>query len=429
MATTTSSFVAEVLKETYGDLHDQINRDTPILDLYEQSQSARWDGKVFVEALHHRRNQSAMGNSETGNLPNAGNQKYEELRIPLRRLYGGIEISGQIFEQAKDTRSAFVNVLDAEVTGLVEDLRRSKERIIQGDGNATLCLVDGAGADDPTISVDAPGGVAGDVFGNRFLFPGQEVAIYDTGGTTVNAVRTVLSVSADGLQVTFTASVSSGEAVDDGYITKGTTRGSVTQGSRDTEFMGIRGMFDDATYVSTFHGLDRTDAANGFFKVASVSSVGAISEDLFHRMLNACHERSGIIPGRYLTHYSVHREYIKRTQGDRRYTGDRVMNPDAGISGQSRTKSPVLAFNDVDFILGRYLDFGTIYFVDEDACKRYSLQPGTWVEDDGNMFHRNNDSDVFFATYRCMENYSAVKNNSSAVIRGINATIDVNREA
>ncbi|KKM16035.1 hypothetical protein LCGC14_1689940, partial [marine sediment metagenome] len=361
MATTTSSFVAEVLKETYGDLHDQINRDTPILDLYEQSQSARWDGKVFVEALHHRRNQSAMGNSETGNLPNAGNQRYEELRIPLRRLYGGVQLSGQIMEQAKDQQSAFVNVLDAEVNGLVQDLRRTKERIIQGDGNATLCLVDGAGADDPTISVDAPGGVAGDVFGNRFLFPGQEVAIYNTAGTVVNAVRTVLSVSADGLQVTFTAAVSSAEAVDDGYITKGTTRGSVTQGSRDTEFMGIRGMFDDATYVSTFHGLDRTAAANGFFKVASVTSVGSISEDLFHRMLNACHERSGIIPGRYLTHYSVHREYIKRTQGDRRYTGDRVMNPDAGISGQSRTKSPVLAFNDVDFILGRYLDFGTIY--------------------------------------------------------------------
>ena len=429
MATTTNALVTEALKETYGDLHDQINLNTECLDLFEESDQARWDGKIFVESLHHRRNQSGMGNAETGNLPNAGNQRYEELRIPLRRLYGGIELSGQIMEQAKDQQSAFVNILDAEVNGLVQDLRRTKERIIQGDGLGTLCLVDGAGADDPTISVDAPGGVAGDIFGNRFLFPGMEVAIYNTAGTVVNAVRTILSVSADGLQVTFTANVSAAEAVDNGFITKGTTRGSVIQGSRSEEFMGIRGMFDDGTFVGTFHGLVRSAAANGFFNVAVQSSVGSISEDLFHRMLNACHERSGIIPGTFLTHYSVHREYIKRTQSDRRYTGDHTMNPDAGIAGQSRTKSPSLNFNDVGFRLGRYLDLGTIYFIDKDACKRYSLQPGKWVDDDGDIFHRQNDTDVFFATYRIMENYSAIKNNSSAVLRGINATVDINREA
>lgn len=429
MATTTNAFVTEVLKETYGDIQKQINIKTPTIDLFEESKSSRWDGKIFVEALHQGRNQSAMGITETGTLPKAGNQKYGDLRIPLRRLYGAIELSGQIMEQAQDTRSAFVNVLDSEINGLVTDLRRSKERIIQGDGNGTLCLVDGAGADDPTISVDAPGGVAGDIYGNRFLFPGMEVALYSANGATVLAVREILSVSSDGLSVTFTADVSSSEAVDNGFITKGTTRGGVTEGSRDQEFMGIRGMFDDGTFVSTFHGLDRTLAANGFFKVAIRPNVGSISEDLFHSILNACDERSGIIPGTYLTHYSVHREYIKRLQADRRYTGDQTMRPDAGIKGQSRTTSPVLSFNDVDFMLCRYLDLGTIYFIDKDVCRRYPLQPGRWVDDDGDIFHRKENTDIFFATYRVMENYSVMQNNSSGVIRGIDATVDVNREA
>jgi len=431
MATTTNALVEEALKEVYGDdLYEQINLNTECLDIFEESETMRWDGKVAVDALHHKRNQSAMAvNPAGGNLPNAGNQEYEDLRIPIRKIYGAIAIDGQLMEQAFSSEAAFINVVDAEITGLVNDIAREQERMIQGDGNGILCLANGAGGGTATISVDAPGGVAGATFGNRFLFPGQVIAIWAANGSAITAMRTVSSVNAAGTQVTFTATVDGTQCPDNAILTKGTTRGSVSEGSYAHEPMGLRGMFDNQTFVTTFHGLDRSAVGNEFFNIKVFTSVGALSEDIFHRALNACHDRSGIIPDTFLCHSSVHREYIKRTQADRRYTGDQTMKPDAGIKGGSRTQIASLTFNDVPFRLARYYAFGYLDLIDKDACKKYTLQEGKWIDEDGSMWHRRQDSDDFQADYRIMKNFGAKRNNSSARLTGINATIDINREA
>jgi hypothetical protein len=195
--------------------------------------------------------------------------------------------------------------------------------------------------------------------------------------------------------------------------------------------MGLRGIVDDGTYVETLHGIDRSDEANAFWKSSGpgFGSVGTITEDILHRAENAAHERSGIIPDTYLCHYSVHREYIKAGLGDRRFTGPQANNYDLGLKGGSKNKPASLEFNGSQFHQCRYFDYGTLMCVDKGAMKRYSLSKGKWVDKDGSMWHRRERYEQFFAIYRFSHNYGAKRTMSSFVLRGIDATVDVNREA
>jgi hypothetical protein len=222
------------------------------------------------------------------------------------------------------------------------------------------------------------------------------------------------------------------EAADNGFITVGIDQGGgLIAGSLGLEPMGIRGIFDTTTFVETLHGLNRSLAANHFALVngPSFGTIGTITEDILHRAENACHERGGTNPTRYLCHYSVHREYIKAGLPDRRFTGSDAHGADLGISGRTKTKPGTLTFNGQTLNQVRFMDLGVLHGIDADACKRYELDGGGWIEEDGNMFHRREKYDQYFAWYRYMINYSGKKMLSSFTLRGINATVDVNREA
>lgn len=429
MARTTTSIVQEALQEVYGDMHEQINLQTPGLDIFQDSESMRWDGKVAVESLHYGRNQSALATGETGTLPVAGNQRYQELRIPVRLLYGAIELSGQVMEQSTSDIGKFVDIAQKEVDGMVDDLARSKERIIMGDGRGVLAAVNGdiGGVGVTVIPVKDPGGVVGSDFPNRFFFPNQQLAFYDATGATLNAIRTVVSVAEDGTSITVDSNLVNTDAPDGGFICKGTNRGGVTEGSFGIEPMGIRGIFDDGTFVGTIHGLDRS--ANPWFKVKTFNVGGALTEDFLHRALNAPAERKGRLPDVYFMHHSTHREFITLSQTLRRYPGEGAIRPDTGIAGQTREQAAALDFNQVRLRLGRYCDFHTIYLVDGEACKKYVLQAGKWADEDGSMFLRLANVDAYEARYRIMENYGPTLAGSSSVMRTLNATVDVNIEA
>lgn len=436
MALTQTSVVQQALKETYGDLHEQINKNVPALNMFEKSEDARWDGKVFVEALHTGRNHSTVSKTETGLMPVAGKQSYGEFRIPIRHVVGAIELTGQILKMAKSNKAAFVNVAQREVDSMVMDMRHKLERMILSDGRGVLALTNDPAAatmtgGSTTVPIDSPGGVAGSVWGNRFIFPGMQIASYNAAGDTLLAVREVASVSADGLSIVITVSADETEFPNNGFITTGIDQGSsLTAGSLGLEPMGIRGIFDTTTYVQTLHGLDRSLAASYYALVngPSFGTIGTLTEDILHRALNACHERGGTNPTKYLCHYSVMREFIKAGLPDRRFTGGDAHGADIGISGQTRNKAAGVRFNEQPIEQVRFMDLGVLHGIDGEACKRYELDSGGWIEEDGNMFHRREQYDQYFAWYRYMINYGAKKILSSFTLRGINATVDVNRE-
>jgi hypothetical protein len=435
MAVTTSEAAAveAAFKEVYGDLDDQINKNVPVLELFENAgKEARWDGKAFIESVHTGRNHSTTAGGESTPVPLPGNQTYGEVNVPIKHVRSAIEITGVMFDKAKSDRAAFADITQKEIDGVLLDQRQKLERMICGDGRGVLALVDDdATGGETDLVVDSPGGVAGSIFGNRFIYPGQQLAFYAASPAAVLAYRVVSAVSEDGTTITI-PSVDETEAPNNGLITPGVSYGSPDQaGSLGLEPMGLRGIVDDGTFVETLHGIDRSDPGNEFWKSSGpgFGAVGTLTEDILHRAENATHERSGIIPDTYLCHYSVHREYIKAGLGDRRFTGSDAHGADLGISGGSKNKPASLGFNGKTFHQCRYFDYGTLMCVDKGAMKRYKLQPGKWVDKDGSMWHRRERYEQFFAIYRLSCNYGTARPMSSFVLRGIDAIVDVNREA
>lgn len=425
MAGVTTADVSQILKEQYGtSVADQLNNEVRALKHFERSPTAEWVGKVFVESLHNSRNYGVKATAEGGLLPVAGKQGYAELRVPDRYVHGRIQFTGQFMNEVRD-RGSFINGVDSEINGMVRDMSVECNRMVWGDGTGKLALLSADAAASATLSVDTPGGVSGATNGARFIRPGMSIAIHDAvpADNIPNVVQIVNSIAADGTTITVDETVSTANGPDNGVITKGVEIGSTVEGSWQLEPMGILGIFDEQTFLTTIHGLDRSLAANSFFNINNFTAVGNLNEIIFWRALDTCDENSGSEPNWFTCHHSVHREYIKISLGDKRYSGEALMRPDVGIAGGGPKHE--LTFANTPIEKERYHPYGFFYGIDASVCKRYENQPGQWMDRDGAILHRVADKNAYEATYYKFGNFGALQNNSSFRLEGINATIDV----
>lgn len=414
-----------ILKEVYGDsVHEQVNDEVRALKKFSKSDSAEWVGKVFKEALHISRNYSTKAVSEKGLLPDAGKQSYVDLSIPDRYVYATIEITAQFMNEVRG-RGAFVNGVEREMSGVIRDLKVECNRMIWGYGSGKLALVNGniGGGPVSTIPVDTPGGIAGSINGARFIRPGMVLAFHDDVGTAAPlAVRTVDAIAADGTTINVTATVTNAVVPDNGWITKGVDRNATIQGSAGIEPMGLSGLVDDGTLLGTIHGLVR--ASFPIFNSTVFPSVGGLDETILHRGMDACDEFGGKSPDWLTCHHSLHREYIRLSQSDRRYTGDNLMRPDVGITGGGKKNE--LTFNGEAIEKERFAPYGYLYAIDTSELKRYVNEEGKWVDEDGAILHRGaGDTDSFKGTYRKFSNFAILRGNTSFVLSGVTVTVDV----
>lgn len=419
----TTSDASAILKEVYGSaVADQLNNEVRELQHFEKSESAEWLGEAFIEALHTGRNYSTKAVAESGTLPTAGKQSYAQLSIPNRYVYATIEVTAQLMSEVKD-KGAFVNAMDREVNGAVRDMKVELNRIIWGDGYGKLALLSASGGDSTTLNLDAPMGVAGTTNGARFIKPGMYIAIHPASpsNNTPNVTRLVSSVAADGSTIVVDSAVSDAQGPNNAIITKG-YGASGTEGSYDIEPMGILGLVDDGTYRATIHGLSRTSTP--IFKANTFSSVGNLDEIIFWRALDTCDEIAGGEPNWFACHHSVHREYVKISLDDKRYSGEALMRPDVGISGGG--KKHELTFSNTPIEKCRYAPYGHFFGIDDSKLKKYVNVEGKWIDEDGAILHRGaGTTDSFKATYRKFGNYGILQCNTSFILKGINATVDV----
>jgi hypothetical protein len=425
MAGISVATASAILKEVYGpSTYEQVNNEVRALAHFQKSESAEWLGKVFVESLHTRRNYSTKAVAEGGLLPNAGQQSYAKLQIPDRYVYGTIEVTAQFMNEVR-SKGAFVNGMEREMKGLVDDLKVECNRMIWGYGSGILALVNGdiGGAPTTTIPLKNPGGVAGTVNGARFIRPGMQVAFHDAVGSSAPlAVQNVVSIAADGSSMVIDVGLTNATAPPNGWITKGVSRNGVNQGSAGIEPMGLTGLVDDGTFVAVLFGLDRSVETT--FKATVFPNVGALDETILHRGFDACDELSGQTPNWLACHHSLHREYIRLSQSDRRYTGDRLMRPDVGITGGGKKNE--LTFNGIDIEKERMCPYGFFFAIDDSELKRYVNEEGKWVDEDGAVLHRGaGETDSFKGTYRKFSNYGILRCNSSFVLSGVSVAVDV----
>lgn len=420
MAQDTTAFSAS-LKNVYLDgVREQINQNTTLLDFFVEADVKQyvWEGKALILDLHTGRNASGVKYvAENGGLPVAGSQPTANLTIPSSFLEGRIQFSAQVMKASRSSKGAFISAQSLEQKGLVNDVSRQRNRALAGFGQETLAVIS-AGANSATQALKNPGGVAGTVNPARFILPGMIVVITDPTGVTIRGVATVVSVT----QPNMVLSVAINSTTND-LVSIGTTSlVAGGEGSFGLAPMGILGIVDSTTYVSTIFGLDRSQAANAYFRSTIMPAVGTLTPDVVQRGTDNVWEISSDVIDAYVSHVSVRREIIKLTEADRRYAASSSpQNFDAGSQAGAFKKD--ISFNGVPVRADKDIAYGTLLGVSKSHLLWFPETKGEWVDEDGNVLFRTPNVDGFEARYRLFENFGSDKGNSHVRFDGVTATV------
>ena len=129
----------DALKIVYlGVLTEQLNiKSNPLLSKINQT-SADVFGKEIHKITSYGVNGGVGAGTEDGDLPKAGGNNYVKFISTLKNLYGTIEISDKAIRASESSAGAFVNLLNAEMEGLIKSSNFNLGRMLYGDGTGVL---------------------------------------------------------------------------------------------------------------------------------------------------------------------------------------------------------------------------------------------------------------------------------------------------
>lgn len=401
---TDTQLIQGALKTVFEDyVAEQTNNKFPLKGLFKW-QGVEYAGQEVVYDAHVNRNVSPMFVGEDGAFADAGAQQHIKVHIGQKKLMARVRMTSESISDSMKSEGAFVSTKKDEMTRLIDDIARKEEYALSSDGRGVLALVDDATpSGSTTVTVDSPGGITGDDFGNRFFSPGMYVAFVDpaTGGIRAG-IRKVTACSSDGTSITLSAAPD-GTVADNDYIVQA-ANSSVTDildTSYEHGFWGLMALIDDGTYRNNYFNVDRSlwQQYQSYVK----ASTGALSLDLFQQVADVLDQKLGAQIDLMTAHHSVRRLYIKMTEADRRYSGANLMKPDGGTAAM---KQGDLTMGEVPIKAIRTHPLATMCLLDTKGvvAVEYGSEKGKWVDEDGRILIRvgtgTSARDSFEAWYR-----------------------------
>ncbi|MDE7349160.1 MAG: phage major capsid protein, partial [Clostridia bacterium] len=179
----------KALKSVYLNVvADQLNVGVnPLLAKIEQTSSDVW-GKEIIKLVPYGITGGIGAGTETGELPTPAANNYDRFKLELKNLYGTIELSDKAIRASQSNTGAFVNLLNAEMEGLLKASKFNLGRMLYGDGSGTLAICKGQGGASNVIALDSV----------RNVMEGMVVDVYSkTSGTAYGDLKGVRIVSVD----------------------------------------------------------------------------------------------------------------------------------------------------------------------------------------------------------------------------------------
>ncbi len=405
---------------------EQVNNANPLQDLMDFEETD-FGGREKYYSAHVGRNSSPMFTREDGASATAGNQVHVPVRIDQRKMTGRIRITYEAMVDSVGRENAFVSARRDEMERLIDDMARRQEFALATDGRGVLARVDDANPDgDTTLELDAPGGITGNDFGNRFIEIGMFLAFINPAtGALRNQVATqssVTAVNSDGTDVTLSSATVGTDVADSDFVVQSAngTVTTVTDTSFEAAWWGLEAHIDDGTNRANYFGIDRNtyDAYNSFV----TASTGALSLDLLQRVADVTDQKLGGKISLIACHHSVRRLYIQLLEADRRYSGADLKRPDGGTVA---FKQGDLTVGEVPIRAIRDIALGTMYLLDAEntGFVQYVSEAGKWVDEDGSILQRvgteSSFKDAFEAVYRIRKQFHARHPGKSAKLAGI----------
>lgn len=376
MSTVTLQSADSVLKSVYLDaVCDQLNNKTS----YFYNQIAKGSEEICGKEVRFPAKSGINGGmgsaSETGTLPVSAGNVYADFRCDLKNLYGTIELSDKVIRSSGSSAGALVNVLSAEIDGLLEAAKFNFQRMLFGNGSGIVgelksAIVTGKlGQAAVKSHVNFNEGMVLDLYTN----PGQP------GPTGLRVTYVDRNEAGDGT-VYFEPSVSSA-------IASNTSANSffTLQGSYNAEINGLEHLFD-ATPNARLYGLDRT-TIKGILPIGKTDTT--FTEDGLIQFIDRIELKSGAKPNVIIASLDARRKFLDVFSGNRSNT--QVLDINGGYRAMS--------FNEIPVVTDRFAPNGTMYFLNTNDFKLAQISDWQWMENDkGNILSQLEKRPVFTAT-------------------------------
>lgn len=354
------------LKTLYlGVVADQLNTSVnPLFSKIQQTTSDVW-GKEIRKLAPFGINGGIGAGTEDGALPSSASNNYAQFVLTLKNLYGTIEISDKAIRASADNSGAFVNLLEAEMEGLLKASRFNFGRMLFGDGSGVIAkAVSNTGN---VITVD-------DV---RNLMEGMVVDVLSAStDSAVVSCRRITEVDRANCKITLDGAALSASAVSEGdKIT--------VQGSYGNELTGLKAIFGDS---ATLYGLNR--AKNKWLTPYKKTSA-TITDVVIQRAIDELDEVAGSAADFIVCSSGVKRAYQDYLITNR--TNIDVMNLQGGYKA--------ISYNGIPLVSDRFAPKGTMYILNTSDFKLHQLCDWRWLEgDDGRVIKQVANRPAYTAT-------------------------------
>ena len=293
--------------------------------------------------------EGVVAGAEDDDLPSPRANSYYGISLPLKNIYGTIEISDKAIRASGDSSGALINILNAEMDGLVASAKANFARMLYGDGNGTLCCVISKSAEN-VLNVNNA----------KSYFKGMKVKINFSNPmvTTIKSVDTVNN------QITLS------DNITEPAITGTPVR---LYGAEYNELLGLASIFDN----STVYGYSKDD--DDFFNPTVVYCTKSdLTESTLVDVIDRIEEESGGKVNMILCSHKV-RKLIAGLMSDSR----RIVNTSEIAAGFSS-----IVINDVPVYADKFCPEDRIYFINTNDFVLNQLCDWSWLEGDGGRILR-----------------------------------------
>lgn len=427
-----------ILKEMYRDgVRDLLNNSTVALKYMNRSEKVGIEGQYYVVPIRIGRNEGHGHIGENGRLPDPGKQSFDRATYQSKWFYGRIKLTGPSMSASRSSRGSFIEAADAEISGLAQDMVRTMNRIVYGDGSGRLCRISPATTGSvTTATVDYPGGFANQGPGTQYLRSGMRVVIGAPSSGAfggLGSIRYIKVTSTTANTIEFydnpgLTGAAASTAVGSGtnrYLFMASSTDSALTETTDFSYMnepeGLASIVDDGNPwgwesfggSESAHWLGRINRdAVPAWRSTVLDNDGvpiAFYPGMFNLLRDEMEVNGSNAPGLYLTSHGVRRAYFDSMSSGRTFMN--TMKFDGGYDTLEHSGVPIVP--DRDCTKGR------IYALDLEAFLALYEEDYHWMDFDGNMFARMADRDAYQATLCRTHAFATDAPNKLAVIKDI----------
>ncbi len=320
-------------------------KGSPFYSAIEKSTSDVYGKDVKISMIKGFAN-SVVAGDESAELPSPYNNRYLAVTLPLKNIYGTIEISDKAIRASRDDSGAFVNLLNAEMQGLVNSAKNSFSRMIFGDGNGYLFTITSMKSSCVYTAT-----------GLKKTYEGQTVDVYDSdGGESATGVY-IESVDVENGTVTFDMDVTDSLAF---------TGAAYVSGAYGKELLGLRAIFNG----STLYGYGKSEET--YLSPAVYNLSGALTEDALISAVDAMEEVYDNKPDMIIVSFATRKAIGELIAENRRV----VNTTDMAVGFGEITVAGIPVYAD------RYCPENTVYILNSGDFKLCQLCDWEWMEDE-----------------------------------------------